>query len=222
MKWITSGAAMCCWLLAAACNRPAMQNARRDIHSFSNPEQMRVRHLDLDCEVSFDQKMLKGTATLDVDRRVESGAPSMILDTRNLRIEKVEGAGDDGAYAGAKFTLGANDPILGAPLTIAWPPAATKVRIQYSTGPEASALQWLDPPQTAGKKRPFLFTQSQAIHARSWIPLQDTPGVRMSYSARVRTPKDLLAVMSAVNDPDAPRTGEYRFRQREPIPSYLI
>src|SRR6266851_2789823 len=194
MKWITSGAAMCCWLLAAACNRPAMQNARRDIHSFSNPEQMRVRHLDLDCEVLFDRKILKGSATLSVDRRVDSGAPPLILDTRNLRIEKVEVSGESGAYSPTKFELGAADPILGAPLTIAMPPAAAKVRIEYSTSPEASALQWLDPAQTAGKKRPFLFTQSQAIHARSWIPLQDTPGVRMSYSARVRTPKDLLVL----------------------------
>src|SRR6266566_922143 len=222
MKGITRGAAMCCWLLAAACHRPAMQNARRDIHSFSNPEQIRVRHLDLDCEVLFDRKILKGVATLSVDRRVDSGAPPLILDTRNLRIEKVEVAGETGAYSATKFELGAADPILGAPLTISMPPAATKVRIRYSTSPDASALQWLDPAQTAGKKRPFLFTQSQAIHARSWIPLQDTPGVRMSYSARVRTPKDLLAVMSAVNDPDAPRTGDYNFQQHAQIPSYLI
>ena len=127
-----------------------------------------------------------------------------------------------GSFTDAKFALGAADPILGAPLTVSMPPTARRVRIRYTTSPEASALQWLDPAQTAGKKRPFLFTQSQAIHARSWIPLQDTPGVRMSYSARVRTPKDLLAVMSAVNDPDAPRTGEYNFQQHAQIPSYLI
>src|SRR6266478_9632641 len=222
MKWITSGAAMCCWLLAAACHRPAMQNARRDIHSFSNPEQIRVRHLDLDCEVLFDRKILKGTATLSVERRVDSGAPPLILDTRNLHIEKVAVSEENGAYAETKFALGASDAILGAPLTITMPPAATKVRIQYSTSPEASALQWLNPPQTAGKKQPFLFTQSQAIHARSWIPLQDTPGVRLTYSAHIKAPKELRAVMSAGNDPDAPRTGQYNFRQHWPIPSYLI
>src|SRR5260370_34448608 len=217
MKGITRGAAMCCWLLAAAGHRPAMQTVRRDIHSFSNPEQIRVRHLDLDCEVLFDRKILKGSATLSVDRRVDSGAPPLILDTRNLRIEKVEVAGETGAYSATKFELGAGDPILGAPLTISMPPAAAKVRIEYSTSPEASALQWLDPAQTAGKKRPVLFTQSQAIHARSSIPLQDTPGVPMSYSARPRTTKDLLAVMSAVTHPESPRTGRSTF----PPPAHI-
>src|SRR5256886_8052081 len=114
------------------------------------------------------------------------------------------------------------DPVLGTPLKIRLTPGTNRVTVRYSTWPGASGLQWLDPPQTAGKKRPFLFTQSQAIHARSWIPLQDTPGVRMTYSARVRTPKDLLAVMSAPNDPNAPRNCEYSFQQQQAIPSYLI
>src|SRR5262249_2578888 len=194
-----------------------MQISRRDVHSYSNPEQIRVRALDLDWEVLFDRKILKGTATLSVERRVDSGAPPLILDTSGLHIEKAETAPENGAYTETKFELGPNDPVLGAPLTISLPPAAANVRIQYSTIPEASALQWLDPPQTAGKKRPFLFTQSQAIHARSWIPLQDTPGVRLTYSARVRTPPDLRAVMSASNDPESPKTGEYHFRQQRPI-----
>jgi leukotriene-A4 hydrolase len=220
MKRIASAALGC--LLAASCHKPpAMPNARRDIHSYSNPDQVQVRDVDLDIEVLFDRKILKGSATLTLERR-EPGAPSLILDTRDLRIEKVEQSPEDGAYTEARFTLGAADPILGAPLTITLAPSAGKVRIWYSTSPQASALQWLDPPQTAGKKQPFLFTQSQAIHARSWIPLQDSPGVRQTYSARVRTPKELRAVMSARNDPDAPRSGEYRFRQRLPIPSYLM
>src|SRR5882762_863574 len=128
MKGILTAAALCSWFLAAACHRPAMQNARRDIHSYSNPEQIRVRQLDLDCEVLFDQKILKGVATLSVDRRVESGAPPLILDTRNLRIGKVEVSEENGAYSATKFELGAADPILGAPLTISMPPAAAKVR----------------------------------------------------------------------------------------------
>src|SRR5438270_13024567 len=119
-------AALCCCLLAAACHRPVMRNARRDIHSFSNPEQMRVRHLDLDCDVLFDRKILKGTATLLVDRRVDSGAPPLILDTRGLRIAKVEVASDNGAFSETKFELGASDPILGAPLTITMPAGANR------------------------------------------------------------------------------------------------
>lgn len=220
MKRIAS-AVVCC-LVAASCHKQtAMQNARRDIHSYSNPEQIQVRDINLDCEVMFDRKILKGTATLQIERR-EPSAESLILDTRNLSIEKVEQAPEDGAYKDAAFQLGAADAILGAPLTITLSPASVKVRVHYSTSPKASALQWLDPPQTLGKKAPFLFTQSEAIHARSWIPLQDTPGVRQTYSARIRTPKELRAVMSAPNDPDAPRSGEYQFHQRHPIPSYLI
>src|SRR5437899_3795717 len=106
----TAAAAVLC-LLAASCNKtPTMQTARRDIHSFSNPEQIRVQELDLDCDVLFEQKILKGTATLKVERQVDSGAPPLILDTRNLRIEKVEVAAGDRPFSDAQFALGANDP----------------------------------------------------------------------------------------------------------------
>src|SRR5687767_476913 len=198
----------------------AMNLAAQDVHSYAKPSAVRVKHVDLDWDVLFDQKILKGTATLTVER--SSQTEPLIVDTRDLKIERVETSVNEREYTPATFTVGTSDKILGAPLTIPLPAGATRVRIHYSTSPGASGLQWLAPAQTAGKKDPFMFTQSQAIHARSWIPLQDTPSVRVTYTARVRTPRNLLAVMSAENDARTPRDGDYSFRMRQPIPSYLI
>lgn len=198
------------------------QNASQDFHSYSNPQEVRVRHLDLDWDVDFKRKVLEGTALLTIERVSQKGNASLVLDTRALTISKAETSTDGKSFKATEFTLGSNDKALGAPLTISLPERATRVRIHYTTSPNASGLQWLEPPQTAGKKNPFLFTQSQAIHARSWIPLQDTPQVRVTYTARVRTPRGLLAVMSAENDPQATASGDYSFRMTQPIPSYLI
>jgi aminopeptidase N len=175
-----------------------------DVHSWSRPDQIRVRHLELDFDVRFDRKILDGAVTL---RFEPAPHPELILDTRDLEIHSVENA--------SGFELGSRDPVLGSPLKIQVAPGATWVRIKYSTSPGASGLQWLDPPQTAGKRHPFLYTQSQAIHARSWIPLQDTPAVRVTFQGRVRVPAGLEAVMAAE------RAGEH-FRMQHPIPSYLI
>jgi len=194
----------------------------RDVHSYSNPAEVRVRRVDLDWDVLFDKKILRGSAALSLERPAGGRATSLVLDTRDLTIEKVESSPDGAAWAVASFSLGPSDPILGSALTIRVPENATQVRIAYETSPKASGLQWLEPPQTAGRKDPFLFTQSQAIHARSWIPLQDSPQVRFTYRARVRTPKNLVAVMSAGNDPEAPRDGDYGFEMPQPIPSYLV
>jgi leukotriene-A4 hydrolase len=175
-----------------------------DIHSFSRPSEIRVRHLALDLDVDFDKHILTGSATLHFD---PAAKPELVLDTGDLAIHSVTNA--------AGFELGPKDKILGSPLRIAVTPGTTWVRVHYSTSPDASGLQWLDPPQTAGKRQPFLYTQSQAIHARSWIPLEDTPSVRVTYEARVRTPEGLPAVMAAE------RAGGH-FRMTKPIPSYLI
>lgn len=176
---------------------------RMDVHSWSRPEKVRLRHIELSLEVRFERRMLEGSATLYFDR-LEPG--DLVLDTRGLEIRRVENA--------ARFRLGATDPILGAPLTIE-EPAGDWVRVHYATSPDASALQWLAPEQTAGKRHPFLYTQSQAIHARSWIPLQDSPGVRVTFDAEIRVPAGLKAVMGAGHE------GE-RFHMEQPVPSYLI
>lgn len=208
---------------------PVVQSARldeaRDPHSYSNPEQARVKHLDLDCEILFDRKAIKGVATLTLERPASGDYP-LILDTRDLKIIKAEASSDGTNFLPTQFTLGDADKILGAPLAIQLPAQATKVRIEYESSPNASGVQWLEPAQTAGKKHPYVFTQSQAIHARSWIPLQDSPGVRMTYSAIIRTPKGLRAVMSAgespFNGPVRADQSGYAFNMPQAIPSYLI
>jgi leukotriene A-4 hydrolase/aminopeptidase len=194
-----------------------------DFHSYSKPQTIRVRHVELDWNVLFDKKILQGTATLTIERALKTKDATLVLDTRDLKIEKVEASSGDAKYAATEFQLGAADKILGAPLTINLPANAARVRIHYATSPNASGLQWLEPLQTAGKKTPFMFSQAQAIHARSFIPLQDSPQVRVTYAARVRTPKNLLAVMSAEgNVQTSARNGDYSFKMSRPIPPYLI
>ena len=199
--------------------------------------------MSLDLEVSFEKKILQGNAVLDIERKEVGRGSPLILDTHDLSITQAETAEAGSKYTPAKFELGPKDKILGAPLTIQLPSRTTRVRVHYSSSPKAGALQWLTPAQTAEKKHPFLFSQSQAIYARTWIPLQDSPGVRITYDARIRVPRHLKAVMSAEGnfqtDPSE-RLGhtagggpgglptvvgsmaEYRFRMTQAIPSYLI
>ena len=179
--------------------------------------------------VDFDQKRLNGIVVLDVQRRPDCPKDaSLVLDTRGLTIEKAEVRQQKPfrpePFIQVPFQLAPADPILGSKLTIELAPTTMQVRIFYRTSATASALQWLDPPSTAGKKNPFLFTQSQAIHARSWIPLQDSPGVRVSYTATIHVPPGLTALMAAesrVNRAEAAQ-GTFRFKSPQTIPPYLV
>jgi leukotriene-A4 hydrolase len=193
---------------------------REDRHSYARPLEVRVQHVSLDLDVSFSQKTLRGSATLVLDRPQRD--KPLIVDSRDLKISRVEASADGVTWTDTTFEVGNVDKVLGAPVSIALPPAAKQVRVFYETAPTASGLQWLTPQQTAGKKHPFLFTQSQAIHARSWIPTQDSPGVRVRYSAKIRVPAGLRAVMSARNDPNQKAGTEYTFEMPQPIPAYLI
>jgi leukotriene A-4 hydrolase/aminopeptidase len=193
----------------------------KDVHSLSNPQQVRVATLDLDLQVHFDRKMLTGTAILGFTP-LEENASTLLLDTRGLRIDKAELSEDGTHWGQTKFEMGKQDPILGSQLIIHLTPSARRTRITYATSPDASGLQWLTPEQTAGKKVAFVYSQSEAIHARSWIPIQDTPSVRVTYSARIRTPRDCTAVMSALNGRGGLKAGDYTFQLGNPIPSYLI
>src|SRR5262249_17674341 len=151
-------------------------------------------HIALDLNVDFTKKQLAGTATLRIKN--EKAATTLVLDTNNLDIRKVT---LQPGGAAAQFKLGEADPIKGRALDIPIQPDTTGVAIEYASDPGARALQWLDPAMTAGKKHPFLLSQSEAILARTWVPCQDTPGVRFTYDATLRVPKELLAVMSAEN-----------------------
>ncbi|HEX6158647.1 MAG TPA: M1 family metallopeptidase [Thermoanaerobaculia bacterium] len=187
-----------------------------DIHSFARPEEAAVRHLALDLTVEFGEQRLVGSATLDIE--TSGGATQLVLDTNGLEIRRVTlGGGGEARYA-----LGDEQKYLGRPLTIEIRPDTRQVRVEYASSPDAAAVQWLTKEQTAGGEHPFLFTQSQAILARTWVPCQDSPGVRMTYDATIRVPKGLLAIMSAENPTEANDSGEYRFRMPQAIPSYLL
>ncbi|HUP60071.1 MAG TPA: M1 family metallopeptidase [Thermoanaerobaculia bacterium] len=188
----------------------------RDIHSFARPDEAVVRHLALDLDVDFEHQRLAGSATLRIE--TSSGARELVLDTNGLTIDRV--TLDGGKQT--TFTLGEPQPHLGRALTIAIGDDTKSVKIDYSSSPDAAAVQWLSPSQTAGGKDPFLFTQSQAILARTWVPCQDSPGVRMTYEATIRVPRGLMAVMSAENPTEANADGVYRFRMPQAIPSYLL
>lgn len=207
----------------AACN-PSSQNKNNkttspmphDIHSFAKPQEVIITHLDLNLTVDFNAKQLKGTATLDIENK--TAATQLHLDTKDLSITKI--ILDDGSET--KFNIGKPVKFLGNELVVEIKPITKKVTITYSTSPDAAALQWLQPSQTAGGKHPFLFTQSQAILARTWIPLQDSPGIKFTYSATISCPGELMAVMSADNDTMRHANGIYKFNMPQPIPSYLM
>jgi leukotriene-A4 hydrolase len=190
-------------------------------HSYAQPDQVLVTHLDLNLKLDFPQRELDGQATLKLDWK-NPQAPSLVLDTRDLKIAKIEAVAADGKTSPLKYALAPRDKQLGSKLTIATPTHPTQVRIVYTTSPDASGLQWLTPAQTADKKLPFMFSQSESIHARSWVPLQDSPAIRFTYTAHVSAPKNVRVVMSALNDAQHALNGDYTFDQPHPIPSYLL
>src|SRR3954462_3214554 len=178
MSYIKSWACSVVFLVGTAKALGAEQ-AMSDAHSFANISDFRVQHAALDLKADFERKRLVGRVDLTI-KRLSPTAHELVLDTRDLKIASVDLSG-----APLKFEVGESKPILGAPLVVHLPEQMSNddfvVRIKYESTPQASGLQWLEPSQTAGRKQPYLYSQSQAIHARSWIPLQDTPAVRLTY-----------------------------------------
>lgn len=188
-----------------------------DVHSAARPAEVAVKHLELDLAVDFEQQRLVGRASLHIERSPDAGS-QLLLDTRDLEIRDV--TLDDGQKT--SYRLGIERELLGRGLSIDLQPETRIVHVDYATSPEAAALQWLDPAQTAGGEHPYLFTQSQAILARTWVPCQDSPTARFTYEATVRVPPELMAVMSAVNPQERSADGVYHFEMPQAIPSYLL
>ncbi len=198
-------------------NRAAMPPLPHDRHSYAKPDEARVLHVSLDLKADFDRKIFSGSSTLTIAARPD--AREIVLDVHKLSIHSVR-AGE----ADLPYVIGEHDEELGAPMTITLN-GARSITITYETSPDARALQWLEPSQTASNKR-FLFSQGQSINTRSWAPTQDSPGIRQTYDARIVAPADLKVVMSAEmltpNGEAAEGGRAFRFRMRNPVPIYLL
>jgi len=186
-----------------------------DPHSYAIPEESRVTHLDWKAEVDFEKENISAIATLHLKN--SSDAKKLVLDTKGLSVKKVTANDEE-----LPFTLKEENDILGQALEIEITPETSEVSITYTTTEGAEALQWLDPVQTADGTGPFLFTQSQAILARSWVPVQDSPGIRFTYNAKVKVPEGMMALMSAENPQEINSKGAYSFKMEQPIPAYLL
>ena len=194
---------------------PAFMHAN-DTHSCARPQEIAVRHLSLKLSLNFEKKIAEGSAVLRLERK--PGFHDFWVDTKQLDIQSVV----DEHGNNLKYELQQEKPWMGRPLKIVLNDNTQSVNIAYSTTPESAALQWLSPEQTEGKKHPFLFTQGQAILSRTWMPIQDSPGIRFTWDAAISVPQDLMAVMSGNNPQEKSADGEYVFRMNQPVPAYLV
>jgi leukotriene-A4 hydrolase len=191
----------------------------KDVHSYARPLEARVHHVALDLGIDFATKRISGTATLDIQRQPD--AKEIVLDDKGLEIESIA----DGSGKPLDYKVGANDEGLGAPLAITLRPDTQRIAIRYKSAPDAGALLWLTPEQTAGKKHPYVFSQGEAIENRSWIPTQDSPGIRQTWEARISVDKPLTVVMSAPRAAEPVESGNKRtfaFRMDHSVAPYMI
>ena len=192
-----------------------------DVHSFARPAEARVTHVALDLQADFTAHRLGGRATLTFVRRPD--VRELVLDTRGLEIRQVL----DERQQPLTFRLEPPVEHLGQALVIALPASGDRVVVEYRTSPDAAALQWLTPAQTAGRIHPYLYSQGEAILTRTWIPTQDSPAIRQTYEASITVPRPLAVVMSAeMTTPKGTDAGNglrtYKFKMDQPVPPYLI
>lgn len=189
----------------------------KDPWTFAQPEVARVTHVALDLALDFAGKQVAGKATLDIAGA--ANADTVVLDSQGLKIAGVT----DEAGKPLPFTVGRAVEGKGAPVTIKIG-KARRVTVAYSAS-DSEALQWLAPEQTAGGKQPYLFSQGQPTLNRTWIPTQDSPGIRQTWEARIVAPKPLTVVMSGLRIGEPEDLGDkraFRFRMDKPVAPYLI
>ena len=192
------------------------KNLIMDMHTLSNYQDLPILNTHLELSANFQEKKLKGSVThrFDENRKVDL----LKLDTKYLKIDSIQ----DGNGNSLEYSFGEFDELLGSALSVILNSQSNEVVIFYETTTKSEALDWLLPNQTAGKTFPFMYTQGQSIFTRSWIPIQDTPGVRITYSAKIKTPENMMAVMSAANPQEMDTKNVYSFEMNQPIPPYLI
>lgn len=192
------------------------ENLIIDTHTLSNYQDLPIKNTHLELSVNFQEKKIKGSVThqFDKNRKVDL----LKLDSKYLKIDSIQ----DGNGNSLEYSIGEFDELLGSALTVILNSESSEVVIFYETTDKSEALDWLLPNQTAGKTFPFMYTQGQSIFTRSWIPIQDTPGIRITYTAKINTPKNMMAVMSAANPQKIDTNNVYSFEMKQPIPPYLI
>ena len=178
---------------AAAEKAAASIHQPRDPNTLSNYNAWRTKHTIADFAIDFDAKRLVGYVTLFLER-LAKGEPKIVLDTSYLNVSEVVVSGSKAKFELAAARMGP----YGSPLTIEVDDEHAnndllEVRIGLETTKECTALQWLTPTQTSNKKHPYMFSQCQAIHARSLFPCQDTPDVKSKYTFNIRSALPVLA-----------------------------
>ncbi|PKR81189.1 aminopeptidase [Brumimicrobium salinarum] len=202
--------------------KEAQSNQSKDVtiknHSYGNIDKIRTAHLHLELNVDFQNQILAGVAR---HKMINEGANRAIFDIKDLKIDSIT-LGAEGNEVSANYEVGKRDSLLGSPLIVELTKNDRFVNIYYETTKNSEALDWLAPELTGSKKHPFLYTQGQAILTRTWIPVQDSPENRFTYSADLKVPSDLMALMSATNPTVKNDDGLYSFQMKQPIPSYLL
>ena len=190
----------------------------KDPHSYANINEVTMTDVYLNLAVDFEHKKLNGYVDLTLSPHTTK---KLVLDSKGLKIAQAE-RWDNNQWVKTKFSLAKADETLGQALKLDILPTTSKVRITYETTDASDGLNWATPEQTFGKQKPMLYSLSQSIYGRTWFPQQDTPAVRVTYSADIATPADMVAKMSADNTPNAVASAKHHFEMKQPVVPYLI